>query len=443
MKNIAAILNRKFSDRLNPVWVKEMRQMLNGRALLGSAAAPVIVGLLFSYLESCWRGSYQGDDAVFFWYLFCYWVILLIPVLECVSRWHYERGQDCLTPEYTTALSAFTILNGKLLAALTSALIVFLLGLPVFCFLFFHSKLPVIDYFILFVPDYLMTVMLLFLLCLLPQRKKTSPGSLPGLVLIGLLFWITDYVLLAILLFNTSLEPDRAQFLFHVSLLSFAAAVQCYFWCHARLLPARANRMLLPRIAGLILCLLFIPANGVYSFNTGVLFSVYGVINILTASCERFELTDRCRAALPKKIIPRLIVRFFSSGAYSGLIYGMAFLAAGAVWKGMETVTFHSVCFYLLFYALLTLVIRRWKPDWKPWAVLLTVYGICNFLALFNLVHSDGWFSILTPMNILEGGVRLIVPLVFSGAVLLIVLIQAFLPAASGKHDQAAEFDGK
>ena len=431
MKNIAEILNRQFSDSLNPVWVKEMRQMLNGRALLGSVAALIIVGLLFSYLGTGGiYGNFQEAEQSFCFYLFCYWVILLIPVLECVSRWHYERGQDCLTPEYTTALFSFTILNGKLLAALTSTLILFLIGLPVFCFLFFLSKWPFIDYFILFLPNYLMTAMLLFLLCLLPQRKKTSPGSLPGLVLIGLLFWIAVFVSLANLLAH-SLDPEHAPILFHVSLLSFAAAVQCYFWCYARLLPARANRMLLPRIAGLIICLLFISANGVYSFDTGVLFSVYGVINILAASCERFELTDRCRAALPKQPIVRLIVLFFSSGAYSGLIYGMAFLAAGAVWKGMETVTFHSVCFYLLFYALVTLVIRRWKPDWKPLAILLVVYAFCNFLALFNIVHPDGWFSILTPMNILEGGARLIVPLAFSGAVLLIVLIQAFLPSAS------------
>jgi hypothetical protein len=255
------------------------------------------------------------------------------------------------------------------------------------------------------------------------------------LVLIGLLFWIAVFVLLAILV-RHSLEPEHAPILFHSFLLSLAAAVQCYFWCHARLLPARANRMLLPRIAGLIICLLFIPANGVYSFNTGVLFSIYGTINILIASCERFELTDRSRAELPKQPIVRLIVLFFSSGAYSGLIYGMAFLAAGAVWKGMETVTFHSVCFYLLFYALVTLVIRRWKPDWKPWAILLIVYAVCNFLALFNIVHPDGWFSILTPMNILRGNDRLIVPLIFSGAVLLIVLIQAFLPSASQRSFQ-------
>ena len=427
MKNLAVILNRHFSDRLNPVWVKEMRQMLNGRALLGSVAALIIVGLLFSYLGmgGIYRNSQDAEPA-FVYYLFCYWIILLIPALECVSRWHYERGQDCLTPEYTTGLSAFTILNGKLLAALTSTLILFLFGLPFFCFQF-HSKIPVIDYFILFVPDYLMTVMLLFLLCLLPQRKKTSPGSLPGLVLIGLLFWIADYVLLASLLSPSRFDPERrahASILFHVSLLSFAAAVQGYFWCHARLLPARANRMLVPRIAGLIICLLFIPANGLYSFNTGVLFSVYGTINILIASCERFELTERCRKELPRNPAVRLIVLFFSSGAYSGLIYGMAFLAAGAAWKGMENVISHSVCFYLMFYALVTLVIRRWKPDWKPWAILLVVYAFCKFLAVFNIVHSDSWFSILTPMNILGGGARLIVPLAFSGAVLLVVLIQ-------------------
>ena len=144
-------------------------------------------------------------------YLFCYWLILLIPALECVSRWHYERGQDCLTPEYTTGLSAFTVLNGKLLAALTSALVLFLIGLPVFSFLF-HSNLPVIDYFILLLPNYLMTVMLLFLLCLLPQRKKTSPGSLPGLVLIGLLFWIAAFFILffilAAMLSPSRLDPD-------------------------------------------------------------------------------------------------------------------------------------------------------------------------------------------------------------------------------------------
>ena len=446
MKNISMILNRQFSDRLNPVWVKEMRQMLNGRALLGSAAALVIAGLLFSYLWTCWDELHKVETASFHFYLFCYWVILLIPVLECVSRWHYERGQDCLTPEYTTGLSAFTILNGKLLAALTSSLIVFLLGLPFFCYMY-PSSFPLMDYFILFLPNYLMTVMLLFLLCLLPQRKKTSPGSLPGLVLLGLLFWIADYILLASLLSPSRLapKPDHAPILFHVTVFSFAVALECYCWCHARLLPVRANRMLLPRVAGLILCLLLVPADGVYSFDTAVLFSIYGIINILTASCERFELTERCRAALPEKLIPRLVVLLFSSGAYSGLIYGMAFLAVGAVWKGMETVTFHSVCFYLMFYALLTLVIRRWKPDWKPWAIFLTVYGICNFLAVLNIVHKDGWFSILTPMNILEGSARLIVPLAFSGVVLLVVLIQAFLSAGSrdknhsGKPDQREE----
>ena len=194
--------------------------------------------------------------------------------------------------------------------------------------------------------------------------------------------------------------------------------------------------MLLPRIAGLILCLLLIPADGVFFFNTGVFFSIYGVINILTASFERFEQTERCRAELPKQPIPRLIVLFFSSGAYSGLIYGMTFLAAGAVWKWRETVTFHAVCFYLMFYALAALVIRRWKPGWRPWALLL-VYAFCNVLALFNIVHPDGWFSILTPMNILlRGNDRLIVPLIFSGAVLLIVLIQAFLPSASQRSFQ-------
>ena len=60
----------------------------------------------------------------------------------------------------------------------------------------------------------------------------------------------------------------------------------------------------------------------------------------------------------------------------------------------------------------------------------MTVYGISNFLTVFDIVHRDGWFSILTPMNILlRGNDRLIVPLIFSGVVLLIVLIQAFLPS--------------
>ena len=426
MKNIAAILNRKFSDRLNPVWVKEMRQMLNGRALSGSVVWLVGVGLFFSYVAACWTDNYN-DAPVFGIYLFCYWVTLLIPVLECVSRWHYERGQDCLTPEYTTGLSAFTILNGKLLAALTSTLILLVIGLPAFFYLF-HSALTVFRCFLIFLPGYLMTVMLLFLMCLLSPRKKTSPGALPGLVLIGLLFWIADFVFMAKMLSEPSWrdpETFHAEILFHVAVLSTTVALECYCWCHACLLPARANRMLLPRIAGLIVCLLLIPAAGVHSFNTGILFSVYGVINILIASCERFELTERCQAALPKKLLPRLVVLFFSSGAYSGLVYGMVFLAAGAVWKWRTTEIFHSVCFYLMFYALVTLAVRRWKPGWQPWAILLTVCGVCNFLALFNIVHPEGWFSIFTPMNILEGGARLIVPLAFCGAVLPVVLIQA------------------
>jgi len=44
--------------------------------------------------------------------------------LANASRWAYERSQDSLTPEYTTALSAYKILNnGKLAARLTETLL--------------------------------------------------------------------------------------------------------------------------------------------------------------------------------------------------------------------------------------------------------------------------------------------------------------------------------
>lgn len=421
MKNIAVILNRQFSDRLNPVWVKEMRQMLNGWAFLGSISALIIFGLLFSYL-----GANQifdrNRDGIFFIYLFVYWLALLVPVLDSISRWHYERGQDCLTPEYTTSLSAFTILRGKLLAVLTASGILFLIGLPVFFYLL-PDDYRTGDLFLVAVPSFLMTLLLLFLVCLLPSRRKTVSGSLPGLVLIGLLIWGAEFFLY-ICSVGRHMKSEPAVCLY-IGMLSFAAAVQCYFWCHARLLPVRANRMLIPRIAGLILCMLLIPAQKPSFFNPGIVFCWYGAINILTAAFERFELTDRIRSALPRNPAARLTVLFFSSGAYSGLIYGILFLIVGGCWMDCPA-WIPETSLYMLFYVLLTLVIRRWKPGWKPGAILLTVYGCCNFPALLNTVHRDGYFSILTPMNILEGSARLTVPLAFSGAVLLIVLIQAF-----------------
>ena len=441
MKNIAVILNRQFSDRLNPVWVKEMRQMLNGWAFLGSIAALIIFGLLFSYL-----GANQifdrNRDGICFIYLFFYWIALLVPVLDSISRWYYERGQDCLTPEYTTSLSAFTILRGKLMAMLTASGIQFLIGLPVFLYLT-PDDYRTADFFLVAVPSFLMTSMLLFLVCLLPSRKKTVSGSLPGLVLIGLLIWGVEFFLFIGTIGgrHTKLEPAVSLY---IGMLSFAAAVQFFFWCHACLLPARANRMLLPRIAGLILCLLLIPAEKPSFFNPGIVFCLYGTANILIAAFERFELTDRMRDRLPRNPGSRLIVRFFSSGTYSGLIYGILLLAVGGCWKGCPAWILVT-CLYMLFYVLLTLVIRRWKPAWKPWAILLTVYGICNFVALLNTVHRDGYFSILTPMNILEGNLYWIVPAVLSAVVLLVVLIQAFLPFGSrekihsGKPDQREE----
>ena len=110
----------------------------------------------------------------------------------------------------------------------------------------------------------------------------------------------------------TKSEPEVSLY---IGMLSFTAAVQFFFWCHACLLPARANRMLLSRIAGLVLCLLLIPAEKTSFFNPGIVFCLYGTVNILIAAFERFELTDRMRDSLPKNPGARLIVLFFSSGA--------------------------------------------------------------------------------------------------------------------------------
>ncbi|MBP5183048.1 MAG: hypothetical protein J6331_08495, partial [Lentisphaeria bacterium] len=138
MKNFAEILNKSFPDGMNPVLVKELRQTLNGRTLAGSFIGLVLISILFCFLES--RSTTSGGVTGFFAiYSLIYWFMLILPAAGCFSRWYVERGQDCLTPEYTTTLSPFTILNGKLSAVLISSLILFLTGLP--AFLFLHGRM--------------------------------------------------------------------------------------------------------------------------------------------------------------------------------------------------------------------------------------------------------------------------------------------------------------
>ena len=450
MKNFAEILNKSFPDGMNPVLVKELRQTLNGRTLAGSFIGLVLISILFCFLDlqisPVGRGT--GFSAL---YVFIYWFMLILPAAGCFSRWYVERGQDCLTPEYTTTLSPFTILNGKLLSVLISSLILFLAGLPAFLFLCgrWDYSVPLFSgLFLLAFAFFLATVMFLCLLCLSQGRRKVSTGSLPGITLLGLLFWFVGFQFLEFFCYPA--REGAFDMAIQADVLLFSFAVQCYFWCYARLLPEQANRMVLPRISGLILCLLLVALSGVCRLDSGLVLCYYGTVNVLIASFERLEQTKRSCAELPENPFLRQIVFFFSSGACRGLFYGIVFLAAGILllfftdastgkwgdmsWNGRFAACldwynpYVAFCLYLVFYAELLLVLRRWNPRWKPLVLLLIICGFLSLPSMFCLFAGggEGIFFLFSPLSIAFGEKSLAIPALLCAAILVVIVIQNF-----------------
>ena len=104
-----------FSDRINPVFIKEMRQESRSKSGIISWVTLLLFLGLWYYSTLTENGINGAED--FYGHSFFIQILCFLPLLRLLGQWNNDRENDYLILE-NTALTVTRILNGKLLAGI-------------------------------------------------------------------------------------------------------------------------------------------------------------------------------------------------------------------------------------------------------------------------------------------------------------------------------------
>lgn len=133
-----------FPDRLNPVFVKELRQSIHDRTLPFAAIAVIAVQLIAGYLLWATRFNQQGYycESIFTGSLSLFFCMLLVLRMIWAQRTGQERRIDGFDPQATTGYSVWRTVVGRLAAEACAIAALVLLALPWFVILGAQGGLP-------------------------------------------------------------------------------------------------------------------------------------------------------------------------------------------------------------------------------------------------------------------------------------------------------------
>jgi len=452
-------MKKEWSDWVNPVLIKEIRQHFHNFGILsvmGALLAGELVLLaVMQYRASDFRGSFTDSGSIMFGFLVGGMVLAayFICSMGAMIRFTTERRNRELDFSFQTTLSPNRIVWGKLAGTLVMTVFIFALCLPFMVIAYFLRGIE-------------MGSMLLISLATLPPICIASQlGILIGSVgrrwLVSLFFVLSFFAAQPLVIFTVLLftrvggvdSPVGALLLWYgiggiILELLYAlsvAAVGSRF--SNRMLPVRISLIgviALSPLIGLGIGLIADPAI--------LLESMLGML-VIAASCiaafcatlaafERQDPGDRVLRKRPHNPIGHFAHFLVSSGAWGGVVLAyLMMLFAGATAAvffllnpsdGADLVLWVSGGTYFLFYANVAILLaRRWKilAGWGWWAVTLIAFIVlpllfgtgvamiereyvpyCFLTAPFCLVKPElGWFGPLLAVISLAvtGGVML------------------------------------
>ena len=455
---------KDWSDRVNPVLVKEIRQHFHNFGILtvmgALLAAELILLVAMQYQMTASHSEFTGFGAVMFGFLAGGMTLaaFLICSLGTLIRFTAERRSRELDFSFLTVLSPNRIVWGKLAGTLVMTVFLFSLCLPFMVIAYFLRGIGMVQ-------------MLLIALALLPLIGIASQfGILVGAAgrrwLISLFFLASFFFAqplgVAIILLFTDAggvdSPFGAMLLWYgisgivleVLYALTVAAVGARF--SNRMLPVRISLIAAVGLSPLIglgvgvlsdtlplwkpaLAALGIAASGIAGFCATL------------AAFERLDPGTRVLRGRPRNPVGRFAHFLVSSGGWGGvalafLLMLLATAAAAAlyladpIFGGGMSLWIAAGCYFLFYADVAILAARRWKilPGWGWWIVALVVFVVLPLLfgglfALIDKTHAALYFA-TTPFCLVGfdsagkalawvGPLLAVVSLAFTGAVML------------------------
>jgi len=414
----------RIDDHLNPIVVKEMRQAVRSRLVVGMLMflLVVLLGAMTLFVIETTRLSElnvtaslrKGRDAFqFLLGLFVVVTMIFIPAYTAV-RMSKERFQTVADLMFTTTLTPGAIVRGKFMVGMVLTILVFSAFLPFMVLTYFLRGVDLPSVFVVLIMAVgAQAVAVQFALCFacIPCSRvfKAIIGVSAGVV--NIIFCIT-VISFAEELFRYGVGSRLGESEFWIwaallLLLALLAAGLFHILAAAFLTPATANRAL--PVRGYLTCAWLItglaalstsahlPAGFPLDPEIWIGYTVGALLAVLMISVSEAENQSlRIKSAIPQSRIKRIALFCFFSGPANGIAWTLTMMlltfAAGLLSRVNERLMIDCTAIFLYSYSyiLLGLMIRRkflkWMPPKNTWMIIAILLATAHLAPLFVLV---------------------------------------------------------
>ncbi len=426
---------RGFKRGLNPIVVKELRQAVRSRFVIGILMFFLLflvggtgVTLLITSVNNATSSASQfGAGKSLFTVLFSVLMVvctLFIPIYVAV-RLGTERDKDGVDLFFITTLSPAAIVRGKFFSALLLVALLFSVCMPFMTLTYLLRGIDLPTIFLILISGFIFAIMAVhtaILFSCLPLGKIFK--IITGIVLIFLCVTVLPGLIFSISigggssLFSGSINFGSWEFwrdaLIFITMASMLLGFMNVF-STMLLSPPTANRALPVRIystsiwllSWIIISIAFFltgsaPYNDIVMIWLGVT-TLFLSAALLTAVNSNENLSYRVRAAIPRKRILRILSFPFFSGPMNGLVWAVMLMVASFFMAGIiqpdiwdkNASAWMSLFIYFYAYALSATFIRRTilkrLPCGNTWIIALLMMMLISILPLIGVFFIDGF----------------------------------------------------
>jgi len=436
------------SSRLNPIVIKEVRQAVRSRLVIGVFMALLLIFALIALFVSWFvasnlmdlnnysSGSYPGyyrsrmsGGTVFFLWIYgvlAFATLFFVPAYAGFRIGFERSGQD---PDllFITSLKPGSIIRGKASVAGLLALFFISAGLP---FMAFAYLLRGID-----IPNMMIIMLLTFaascaasglaiLTGAIPTRNKVGKVVILLLALYGLFMLAIGAIGMAIAIISEggigtfvsgsgATITDVLGFIFIALLLAAAVIWLSHSFASAMIAPPPSNRVLPVRISVsvcfVVISVTFAIFDRIWSTSDGVLVAmIIGVFvfafGMLLSICERERPGARVAAAIPRNPLGRILAFPFYTGSAGGVLWtlgiGLITILLGVYYWFTDSdgdPLAYAATWMLYFYAycITALLLRRtlFKNVFRSGHTWLIALILVSLVSLITFFVSDIIFS--------------------------------------------------
>ncbi|GAB4271926.1 MAG: ABC transporter permease [Candidatus Rifleibacteriota bacterium] len=413
----------RIDDSLNPIIVKELRQVVRGRFLWGVLL--LFLGfqcavLSVSIADRGMSNSSVGADTLIFLFVILFVGCFAVIPLYSGFKFAKERGENSEELLLITTITPYSVIRGKFAASMAFILLIFSAFAPFMAMTFFLSGVDM--------PLMFLVLFLGLLVCGGATMLQIALGSLAhdlsafnllrgvGLFIQISLFFSLIGIVSEIFRFGAARMFGTSQFYEALGTMIFfilAATYFLYLAAAAVISPSGSNRMLPLRryltrlwLISLAITFYWIITGSKASLIYGWGFICVSVLNfmLVIAVSERDYLTRRVARDIPKGWLQNRLAFLLSSGAAGGITWCLTmivltiivvFMTSDYLFTGAYVYAraeFFEFAFgftsYILAYTLLAAFIRRvflaeYISIRNTWVVALIVCAVFSIAPMF------------------------------------------------------------